>query len=144
MIKNPLLIAVIAGIAVAMFQIPIPEIVMKAIKMIAASVTPVVLIVIGLFLGDAKLGKIRQWIPVLFFTIGTLFVLPIMLYAGTGIFGFIPQDFSASIIQAAMPAAIHPFALPKKYDLDPNFIARSIILSTVLSIVTLPFWISLV
>ncbi len=42
-----------------------------------------------------------------------------------------------------MPLAITPFALADKYNLDKDFIARSIILSTILSAISLPFWISL-
>jgi predicted permease len=42
-----------------------------------------------------------------------------------------------------MPLAITPFALARQYDLDQEFIARSIVMSTVLSLISLPFWISL-
>jgi hypothetical protein len=42
-----------------------------------------------------------------------------------------------------MPLAITPFALADKFDLDKKFIARAIVLSTILSIITIPLWISI-
>ena len=58
--------------------------------------------------------------------------------------GIPPSSHTVSIVQAAMPVAITPFALAGPLELDREFIARSIVLSTVLSAVTLPLWISLV
>ncbi len=42
-----------------------------------------------------------------------------------------------------MPLAITPFALSDKYFLNKVFISRAIVLSTILSIITLPFWIAI-
>ncbi|MEK7547871.1 MAG: AEC family transporter, partial [Patescibacteria group bacterium] len=80
---------------------------------------------------------------VLLFSILTLAILPAVFYYGAKFFGFIPSQFSNSIIQAAMPLAITPFALADKYNLNKDFIARSIVLSTILAVVSLPFWISI-
>ncbi len=143
LIKNPLLIAVVLGIAMATLNLTLPGIVLKSLDMITASVTPTVLIVIGLFIGKSKIGKVKDWVPVFFFSLATLVVLPAIFYFGVQLFGYTPSDFSATIIQAGMPLAITPFALADKFQLHKEFIARSIVLSTVLSVVSLPFLISL-
>ncbi len=142
-IKNPLIIAVVLGFAVSAFDIIIPAVLLKSLDMVGASVTPTVLVVIGLFIGKSKIGKLSQWIPVLMFSLATLVVLPLIFYFGVKFFGFLPPQFSSSIIEAAMPLAITPFALADKYNLNKDFIARSIVLSTILSVLTLPFWISI-
>lgn len=141
--KNPLLIAVILGIAVASLNITLPNIMVSSMDMITASVTPTVLIVIGLFIGKSKVGKVSEWIPIFLFSIITLFVLPAGLYFGVKLLGFSPTQFSTSIIEAAMPLAITPFALADKYHLNKIFISRAIVLSTILSVASLPFWISI-
>lgn len=142
-IKNPLLLSVILGLIVGSLQIPMPSILLKSLDMLSASVTPTVLVVIGLFIGTSKIGKLSEWIPALLFSLLTLIILPAGFYFGTKFFGFIPTQFSSSIIQAAMPLAITPFALADKYGLNKTFIARSIVLSTILSVISLPFWISI-
>ena len=141
--RNPLLISVILGLIVGSLGITIPPILLKSLDMITASVTPTVLIVIGLFIGKSQIGKLTEWIPVVFFTLLTLVILPTIFYFGVKLFGFEPNQFSSSIIQAAMPLAITPFALADKYNLNKDFIARSIVLSTILAVVSLPFWISI-
>lgn len=141
--KNPLLLSVIFGIIIGSLKITLPAILLKSLDMITASVTPTVLIVIGLFIGRSKIGKLTEWVPILFFSILTLAILPSIFYFGANFFGFVPNQFSSSIIQAAMPLAITPFALADKYNLNKVFIARSIVLSTILSVISLPFWISI-
>lgn len=143
LLKNPLLIAVILGLIFAGLQVQIPAIIQKSLSMITASVTPTVLIVIGLFIGKSKIGKLKKWVPILLFSLATLFLLPAIFYYGIQAFGFTPGEFSPSIIEAAMPLAITPFALADKFDLNKDFIAKSIVLSTILSVVTLPFWVQL-
>ena len=139
--KNPLLLAVILGVVVGGLQIALPSVLLKSLDMVTASVTPTVLIVIGLFIGKSQIGKLTEWGPVVLFSILTLCILPAIFYFGAKFFGFVPSHFSSSIIQAAMPLAITPFALADKYHLNKVFIARSIVLSTILSVVTIPFWI---
>lgn len=142
-IKNPLILAVVLGVAVSALDIVIPTVVLKSLDMISASVTSVVLVVVGLFIGKSKIGKLSEWIPVFIFSLVTLVGLPSMFYFGVKFFGFSPAQFSSSIIDAAMPLAITPFALADKYNLNKDFLTRSIVLSTILSVVSLPFWISL-
>lgn len=143
LVKNPLLIAVVLGMSVAGFSISLPSVIGQALDMVSASVTPTVLIVIGLFIGKSKLGTVKEWIPVALFSFTTLMILPAGLYGGLMLFGIPPQAFSTSIIEVAMPLAITPFALAETYDLNKTFISRSIVLSTVLSAFSLPFWISI-
>jgi predicted permease len=142
-IKNPLILSVVLGVFVGVFHIAIPSVLIKSLDMISASVTPTVLVVVGLFIGKSKIGSLSQWIPVLAFSLLTLLGLPAIFYFGVKLFGFLPTQFSSSIIEAAMPLAITPFALADKYNLNKEFIARSIVLSTILSMFILPFWISL-
>ena len=141
--KNPLLLAVVLGLVVGSLKITLPTIFLTAFEMINASVTPIVLVVIGLFIGASKIGKLSEWIPVLFFSLTTLVVLPAGFYFGIQFFGFDPAQFSSSIIEAAMPLAITPFALADKYNLNKVFISRSIVLSAILATISLPFWISI-
>lgn len=143
LLKNPLLLSVLLGIIVGSLKITLPSILLKSLDMVTVSVTPTVLIVIGLFIGKSQIGKLTEWIPVAFFSIFTLMILPAIFYFGAKLSGFTPDQFSSSIIQAAMPLAITPFALADKYNLNKDFIARSIVLSTILSVISLPFWISI-
>lgn len=143
LLKNPLLLSVFFGFAVAGMGIKFPDMIMTSLNMITASVTPVVLIVIGLFIGKSNLGKLSEWTPVFIFSCVTLAVMPAIFYFAIKLTGHSPNQFSSSITEAAMPVAITPFALADMYGLNKEFIARSIVLSTILSVISLPFWISI-
>jgi hypothetical protein len=143
LIENPILIAVVLGLIIGGLSLPIPSMINKAIAMIAGSVTPVVLIVIGLFIGKSKFGTFKKWLPAFAFTAMTLVVLPAFFYFGILLFGLSPDQLSSSILEAAMPLAITPFALADAYGLNKSLIARSIVLSTILSVITIPFWSSI-
>ncbi|MBI2415586.1 MAG: AEC family transporter [Candidatus Kerfeldbacteria bacterium] len=143
LLTNPLLISVILGIIIGSFKITLPAILSKSLDMITASVTPTVLIVIGLFIGKSSFGKLSDWLSIVLFSILKLIILPTVFYFSVKFLGVSLSQLPSSIIQAAMPIAITPFALADKYSLDKDFIARSIVLSTILSIVSLPFWISI-
>jgi predicted permease len=142
LIKNPLLIAIILGLVVAISDIHLPRLLRTTIDMLAGSVSPVVLVVIGLFIGNSKIGRLKEWLPVAAFTIVTLFVLPGIFYLTLKGFASDLNKYIPSMIMIAMPLAITPFALADKFDLDKQFIARAIVLSTTLSIITIPLWAS--
>lgn len=147
LVGNPLLIAVVLGLVFASFSIPIPSVIVQALDMISASVTPTVLIVIGLFIGKSSFGTFADWLPAGMLALLTLMVLPAVMYGGFQLFGIAPGTnfaYASSIIEVAMPIAITPFALADDYGLNKAWISRSIVLSTILSVFTLPFWISIV
>lgn len=141
--KNPLLLAVFFGLVFGLLSINIPFIISEALNMVTASVTPIVLIVIGLFIGKSGNLLNKGIYPVLFFSLISLLLLPAILYLSLILLNLNPADFSISILESAMPLAITPFALADKYKLNKQFIAHSVVISTSLSIITLPFWISL-
>ena len=144
LVKNPLLISVALGILVAATRIVVPDVLMIATDMVSASVTPTVLIVVGLFIGRSTIGSFRAWIPVFVFSLATLTVIPGLFYLSIRLADANAYWVAPSLIESAMPLAITPFALADTYELDKEFIARSIVLSTIVAVLTLPFWISLV
>jgi predicted permease len=144
LLKNPLLIATLLGGIVAWLSLPLPDLILSPIKLIASSATPVVLIVIGLFIAQTSFESFSSWIPALFFSLFTLILFPTVSYCGVVLFGASPNIYATTIVQASMPLAITPFALAERYNLNKQFIARSIVLSTILSLFSLPLWIWIV
>lgn len=143
LLKNPLLIAVVLGVIISGMSISLPRLFLDTLDIVKGAVTPIILIIIGLFIGTSHIGHIREWVPVLGFTFLTLFVLPGFFFLCLFLLNLSPKDFSVSIIEAGMPLAVTAFALADQYKLNKIFIARTVVLSTVLSIFSLAFWISL-
>jgi predicted permease len=49
--------------------------------------------------------------------------------------------FYLSVIEASMPLALTPYALSQEYNMDSEFITKAIVLTTILSGFSIPFWV---
>ncbi len=142
LLQNPLLIAVLLGLLVSILKIDVPEILMKGLDLFATSVTAVVLFSLGLFLGTHPFGKLKEWLPVAAFSIVILLVLPLAFYGVVRFLG-VSFDIRSSILEAAMPMGLTPYVLSVKYKLNATFASKVVVLSTMLSVFTLPLWIQI-
>ena len=142
LVRNPLLISVFIGIVIVSSGITLPPFVDSTIRLFSDSVTAVVLFSLGIFLGLQDLGKPREWIQVAVFTAVTMFLLPAIFY-GLLQFSNLPSDqLKSTVLDAAMPLGLTPYALSVQYQLETKLFARIVVLGTMLSMIILPLWIS--
>jgi predicted permease len=140
LLKNPLLLSVFAGLAIVLFNISLPHFLEKTIGLFSDSVTAVVLFSLGIFLGMHQLGNIREWKHVLIWSVVAMVILPAAFYF---IVQFLPMpenQVKASILDAAMPLGLTPYALSVQYKLKTTLMARIVVLSTLLSMIIIPLW----
>jgi predicted permease len=143
LIKNPLLVSVFVGLALVSFNISLPRFAEQTIGLFAQSVTAIVLFSLGIFLGMQKTGNPREWIQVGLICATTMIIFPAIFYL---LLHFSPMpsgEMKASILDAAMPLGLTPYALSVQYNLETKLFARTIVLGTTLSIIILPLWIML-
>jgi len=138
--KNPLLIGVMLGIAASFFKLSADGVFLKIFDIIGKSTTPVIMISLGIFISQVKFGHWRDWITILFFSITKIMVLPAVFILLLFILKVNGNANLPSVLEAAMPFALTPYALAGVYDLDKNFITKTIVMSTILSVISLPFW----
>jgi predicted permease len=143
LLKNPLLLSVFIGIAIAALKIPLPGALSKTISMFAGSVTAVVLFSLGIFLGYQKQGGIREWTVTAAFVLLTMVLFPAVFWLFLRRADLPGAFVHASILDAAMPLGLTPYALSQQYHLDTPFAARLVVLATIASMVILPLWITL-
>ncbi len=137
---NPMLFSVFAGILFSVLKIKIPPFIMQSIDMFASSVTAIVLFSLGIFLGIQPLGHFRDWKAALGFSLLIMIVLPLLFLGAILNFGG-EHDFRSWILEAAMPMGLTPYVLSAKYGLNTSFASKVVVVSTVISIIILPFWI---
>ncbi len=129
-ITNPLLIATCLGLLFSVSDIPIPNVVSRALELVANSVTALVLLAIGIFMATKKIGDFKNPVPALILTLTILIGLPLLLQAVSLVIGY--DLYSDTKLISMMPLAVTPFALADKYELDKLTISSSIVLSTLL------------
>lgn len=139
LITNPLLIAVFIGLFIAVNHLQLPKVIMGGLDIFANSVTAVVLFSLGLFMGRQPVGKLRDWLPVLAFSMVILIVLPFLFMLLLK--PFTDQALSkAWILESAMPMGLTSYALCMKYRLNTGFASRAVVASTLLGLLSLPLW----
>jgi predicted permease len=138
---NPLLLSVIFGMLASIFKIWPGGLVMRTVDFFSQSVTAVVLFSLGIFLGLQKIGSVKEWVPVFWLTVVTTIVLPAFFYFALKGFILPNEQFRSSIIDAAMPLGLTPYALSVQYKLEAKLAARLVVMATALSVIILPLWI---
>ncbi len=140
LIKNPIVLALTAGLAVSASGISLPDIIREPVNIIAMSSAAISLLVIGGTLVGLPLGAIDVRVP--FVVAGKLLLHPLFVWLGLLVMsaiGFGVGDDAlahAAILMAAMPTmAIYPI-LAGRYG-QQNVAALAMLVMTVLSFLTL-------
>ena len=137
---NPIVLALLAGLVVAVLAVDVPGVLARAIDLLARSSAAVSLIVIGGSLVGLPLGGLRAAVaPVV---VGKLFVHPLMVglaFAALPLFGRGPVGdglLGAGILMAAMPPmGIYPI-LAQRYGVE-RVAAVAMLATTLLSFFTI-------
>ncbi len=139
---NPFIVAIVLGFIFTGFDLPVPAILHEALAMIRGSASAVVLISLGIFLAH-RIPLRRVWRPALVLVALRLAVVPLVFFFAAGGVG-LGDARAVTVVEAAMPLAVTPFALSSMYPMDREVLVTSIFVTTLLSALTLPLFISLV
>jgi predicted permease len=139
-------VCTVIGIVVFVFQIPIEAHVLRAISYIGAMNTPMGMIVAGIVLAETGLGGIWKKPRIFLVTALKLFVAPavtfLLLILARKVIGISDELFYAILIPAACPAATTGTMMALRYDKDFEFSSQVFVVSTLLSMLTIPLLIS--
>lgn len=139
--KNPILIGIVLSLPFCFFDISLPTFLQKSIHNLAGTATPLALLSIGAtFEGRRAIKKIKPTVIAAFiklFLLAGLF-LPIAIF-----FGFRNQELVAALIMLASPATPSCYIMVKNTNNDAVLTSSIIVLTTLLSSVSLTFWIYL-
>ena len=141
--KNPVVIAIVIGIALFLSRLPVPGILTSTLGYIAGMNTPVAMILMGTYMAKLPWRKLldkRAYGCVLL----RLVVIPAVVLAGFWALPISNQNVAlAAYLAAATPVGANICVFAQQYDCDYEFSVVTVCLSTVLSIVTVPLMVSL-
>lgn len=138
LILNPGLIAVVIGMIIFVFSIPIPEIVQKPIEYMAALNTPVPMIIIGYHLAHGNIARIFKKFKYILAIFLRLLILPAIAVAIMYACGLRGTMFVSSAISCCAPTGAMATMFAAKYETDTELSVAMVSLTTLLSIITMP------
>ncbi len=133
--KTPALIAAVPAIIINWFNISTPIMLDRVVGLLGQAMVPVMLLALGVQLANTKSLQIDK--DTIIASSLRLLVSPALAFILVGFFGLDGLARGAGIMQAAMPAAVLTSIIALEYDLLPDFVTRTVLFSTLASVVTL-------
>jgi len=139
LVKNPVVLSMVAGVVVMLARIPVPHILLKTISYASEMNAPLAMIVIGAYLAQVNFKEIFKKKTVRTSSIVRLVVIPFMTIL---LLYLVPAQYSemkiAILIVASAPIGSNVAVFAQKNGLDYAESVKEVYVSTVLSIITLP------
>ncbi|WP_152219203.1 AEC family transporter [Pseudomonas sp. SCB32] len=133
--KNPLVVSPIIGGLWAASGIGLPEPLLHFLDMLAAATTPCALVSLGLFLAQKQEGEqVGAWPLVAIKLVGQPLLTGFLAYK---VFDLPPLWADSALLLSALPTGTGPFMLAEYYQREAAVVSRSILVSTLGSLVTL-------
>lgn len=138
-LTHPCIIAVYIGLVLMITRLPLPAFLQNTIRSVGSCTTTVSMVLIGAILAEVEPGSILDWGIVKYAAI-RLFLLPFLVYVSCRAFHVKPLLAGVSVLLTGMPAGSTTAILASKYDGDYIFATKCVVVTTLLSLVTIPLW----
>lgn len=140
-LKLPLFWAMLAGLLLRLLAVKLPPQIDVSIQQLGKAAIPVALLVLGLYLArhPFKLG-IYELLSSGLRLIGA----PVIAYGVGRVLHLEELDLQVLVLQSAMPVAVNSVVLVAEFGGDAPLVARTVVVSTILSFFSLPvvIWLS--
>ncbi len=140
-VKNPLILGSLVGIAVMLLKIQLPPVVEKTVSQISAAATPMALIVLG---ASFNIKSVEEGIKDLSIcVIGRLIVVPAIILSVAALIGIRDIAFITLIGIFASPCAVSSYTMAQQMDSDADLAGNTVIFTSALACFTMFVWIFL-
>jgi predicted permease len=138
-LKNPLIIGAIAGVLFNMLPLTMPDCLVLPISELCNMATPLSLFVLGGTLHFSSMKK--NALPLAVGTTSKLVAVPALITLIMYAIGFRDSEFFVVFCMFATPVAAASYPMAQSMDADADLAGEYVVITTVLSIVTIFFWI---
>jgi hypothetical protein len=139
--KLPLFWSILVGFSLHLNQITLPFNLDKSIEWLGISAIPMALIVLGMQLQQTKFSFS---LPEIGFSLLKLAIAPCVAYGVALALNLKGLDLQVLVLQTSMPTAVNTLIIAQEFGGNVTMIAKTIIISTIISFATIPLIIGLV
>jgi malate permease and related proteins len=145
---NPPFLAAILGLLTKILFIELgwemPQLILSATKMIGDATTPLAMIVLGGLLAEAQWSRDFEPRAIIVVTVVKLILLPALTILAVRNFGKLDPVFTFILaLEAAAPPATNISLVAKRFGGNTSLIALTLFITYMISMVTIPIWMSL-
>lgn len=142
-VKMPIIYGALIGILCQLTSLKVPEFLMQSVNLIADATIPTIMLVLGMQLASLSRStvKLKDISGIVFLRVAVSPVIALLLVM------FLPiEELLAKIliVLSAMPTAANTTMFALQFNTDPDFVSYSTLVTTVLSIITVPVMLMIV
>ncbi len=138
-LTHPCILSVFLGFMIMVFQIPLPGFLSLTVKNVANANTFLAMMLVGTILAEVPLKTLPER-ATLYYSFVRLFLIPFLVFMGCRLGEVDSLVTGVSVVLSGMPAASVTAVMAAKYGKDETFATKCVVLSTLLSMVTVPVW----
>jgi predicted permease len=132
----PPLIAILVAILLHSFSLP--SFIDKAIGFMAGAAIPLIMISIGLALEVSEVKNYKRELTII--SLIKLIIAPVFAILLSVAFSISKTDLAINLLEASMPTFLFSYIIGQRYGLDVDFIPAAVVVTTMLSMATIPIW----
>lgn len=141
MMKNPIILGILAGIPFALLRVQFPVIVTSTLSSVGGTASPIALLVVGASFSGGE--ALKKWKPAAVATFVKLFLLPGLLLPLAAWMGFRDSEMVAILIMSGSPTTVASYIMSKSMKNDGVLTSNVIVLSTLFGSVSITLWLFL-
>ena len=138
-LTHPCLVAIYLGLICMVTQMRLPSVITSTVKYIASCNSALTMFIVGTILADVKLSTIFNRDTALF-SVFRLAILPAAAYGLGILLGLDSVSHGVSVLMTGMPAGATAAIFAARYDSDAPFATKCVVMTTLVSMLTLPLW----
>ena len=139
-LSNPVIYAAFLGILVFFYQLHVPIWLDNTLEILSGLTIPLMLLMLGTSLASIPIVAFKRSVWLALLRIGMGVVVGFFV---ADFFGLTDAARGAFIIQSAMPVAVYMYVYAQMYENSPEEIASLVVISTLISVVTIPLLLSM-
>ena len=140
-VKNPIILAIAAGVAWSLLGIPLPDILGRAVANLGATATPLGLLALGASIDLKK--AVTLWRPTLVSSIFKLAVFVAAFLPAAIWLGYRDELLVAILVMLGSPATVSSFTMARSMGHEGTLSADAVMMTTICSAFTFTGWLYL-
>ncbi len=135
--KNPLIIAIALGLAIALLRIKLPSLFLTPLHMLGSTTATIAIFLLGAFLYGRKYTNLAQAVKL---SLLKVLFLPAIALVTVGFFNLSEPHRSVIVLMHAMPLALSMIVLSERYDFNKETFASLILVTSIAAGIYLNLW----
>jgi len=141
LLTSPLFYAAAAAVLTLAFEVPVPKAVLRTTQLLGGLTIPLMLITLGVALSNLEAARFDRSFVLSGVRIGCGLAVALLLAHLFGLEGPVKGVF---VLEASMPAGVLNYIFAQRYGREPVQVASLVLVSTLVSLVSIPLILSFV